>query len=488
MGLISIRDLKFGYDGSDELLFDGVSVGIDSKWKLALAGRNGRGKTTFFKLLQGQLQHEGVISGVPQLVTFPCNEINLDEEWKIRKELNLMKTDPDIVYRPIETLSGGERTKLMLASLFVDEDNYPLIDEPTNHLDSEGREALASYLASKDGFMIISHDRHFLDMCTDHTLMITKSGVELTSSVFSVWWDNNEKRLAGEENRNEQLRKEMSKIESAMKLNESWSSKAERSKNRAHASHKVQEDHFRRAYEGKKASKLMSLAKNLQNRNERKMEETKGLLKDLEKSEQLKISGSTHHNKTPIVIKDLVLKRCGLEVTTPLSLTVEQGDKIRIEGPNGCGKSTLLKYIAGEEKDEITGVGDVYIAPGLKLSFVSQDTERLQGKVNDIAAARGCDKTQLSTILVKMGLSKDLLYSDISTFSLGQKKFVAIALSLCEKADIFIWDEPLNFMDIYLREEIKRLVKNSDITLLFVEHDEAFSQEVADRSVVLPRF
>ena len=87
-----------------------------------------------------------------------------------------------------------------------------------------------------------------------------------------------------------------------------------------------------------------------------------------------------------------------------------------------------------------------------------------------------------------MGLDKDLLYSDISTFSLGQKKFVATALSLCEKADIYIWDEPLNFIDIYLREEIKRLVTESDITLLFVEHDQAFGEAVADEEVILPLF
>lgn len=488
MALINIRDLRFGYDGSDTLLFDGVSVGIDTEWKLALCGRNGRGKTTFFKILQGQLQYEGTITGVPHVVTFPCEDISAGEEWKIRKELNLMNTDPDIVYRPVETLSGGERTKLMLAYLFSDEANYPLIDEPTNHLDQEGREALASYLSSKEGFIVISHDRHFLDMCTDHTLMITKTGVELTASSFSTWWDNNEKRMQSESERNEQLRKEMGRLETAMKKNAAWSSKAESFKNRGNAPSKVQEDHFRRAYEAKKASKLMSLSKNIRSRNEKKLAEKQSLLKDLEREQRLKITGSVHHNKTPIIIKDLMLKRDGFTVAGPLDLTVEQGEKIRIKGPNGCGKSTLLKFLAGQEKDSITGEGDIYMAPGLRISFVSQDTENLKGTIGDIAAERGCDKTRFSTILVKMGLDKDLLYSDISSFSLGQKKFVATALSLCETADIYIWDEPLNFIDVYLREEIRRLVTESDITLLFVEHDQAFGEAVADREVILPLF
>ncbi len=488
MALINIKDLTFGYDGSDTLLFDGVTLGLDTSWKLALCGRNGRGKTTLFRLLQGELDYKGTITGVPHVVTFPVSDISFAEDWKIRKELNLMNADPDIMYRPLETLSGGEKTKLMLAALFSDEDNYPLIDEPTNHLDQEGREALASYLSSKSGFMVISHDRHFLDMCTDHTLMITKTGVELTSSSFSVWWDNNEKKLAGEAERNEQLRREMKSIEVAMKKNAQWAGKAESYKNRANAPSKVQEDHFRRAYEGKKAAKLMSLSKNLQSRNEKKLTEKQGLLKDLEREQRLKITGSVHHNKTPIILKDLVLSRDGIPVTSPISLTVEQGEKIRIKGPNGCGKSTLLKFLSGTDASGITGTGDVYVAPGLTMSFVSQDTEYLRGTVSDIAASHNCDRTRLNTILVKMGLDKELLSSDISTFSLGQKKFVATALSLCETADIYIWDEPLNFIDVYMRKEIERLVKESDITLIFVEHDQAFSEAVATREVILPLF
>ena len=131
---------------------------------------------------------------VPPTVLFPMDELPDCEEWKVRKELNLMGADPDIMWRPMDTLSGGERTKLMLAYLFAGDGIYPLIDEPTNHLDRQGREAVASYLASKEGFILISHDRAFLDRCTDHTLVITKSGVELVGTTFSTWWENNEQR------------------------------------------------------------------------------------------------------------------------------------------------------------------------------------------------------------------------------------------------------------------------------------------------------
>lgn len=484
MPMITIKDLTFGYDGSDELLFKDVSLTLDTTWKLALSGRNGRGKTTFFKLLKGELPYEGVILGVPQVIEFPMDELPEQEEWKVRKELNLMGADPDIIWRPLETLSGGERTKLMLANLFASDGIYPLIDEPTNHLDRQGREAVASYLASKDGFILISHDRDFLDRCTDHTLVITRSGVELVAAKFSTWWDNNEQRQESEKARNEQLRKEIGSIEASMKKNAQWSSKAETYKNRSKAPGKVAEDHFRRAYEAKKASKLMSLSKNLEQRNEKKLQEKQSLLKDLEREQTLKITGSSHHDKTPVILKNVTVSRFGECVASGIDLVVERGKKLSLQGTNGCGKSTLIKYLAGVEDEGITASGDIHIAKGLKISYVGQDTSSLSGSLYDICADRGADRTQFSTILVKMGFTGDMLYRDVSSLSLGQKKFVMLALSLCEQADVYLWDEPLNYIDVYMRKEIERLVKESDVTMLFVEHDRAFAENVADEEYV----
>ena len=228
----------------------------------------------------------------------------------------------------------------------------------------------------------------------------------------------------------------------------------------------------------------MSLSKNLEQRNERKLEEKQSLLKDLERTETLKITGTEHHNRMPVILKDITLKRYGEIVVEGFSLTVERGSKISLQGRNGCGKSTLIKYLAGLGEDEgITAEGDIYIAPGLKISYVGQDTSSLSGTLYDIAAERGADKTIFSTILIKMGFTKEMLYRDVSALSLGQKKFVMIALSLCEHADLYLWDEPLNYIDVYLRQEIERLVKDNNVTMLFVEHDRTFAESVADIEV-----
>ena len=225
----------------------------------------------------------------------------------------------------------------------------------------------------------------------------------------------------------------------------------------------------------------MSQSKNLENRNEKKLQEKQSLLKDLEREQTLKITGSTHHDRTPVILKDVSILRYGEVVSSGIDLTVERGQKISLQGANGCGKSTLIKFLAGVNEDEgITAEGDIHIANGLKISYVGQDTSSLKGSLYDICAGRGADRTQFSTILVKMGFTKDMLYRSAEALSLGQKKFVMLALSLCEKADVYLWDEPLNYIDVYMRKEIERLVRDSDVTMLFVEHDRAFAESVAD--------
>ena len=282
----------------------------------------------------------------------------------------------------------------------------------------------------------------------------------------------------------EQLKKEMGSIEASMKKNAEWSRRAEGDKSRNNPM--GSEDHFRRAFEAKKASKLMSLSKNLENRNERKLAEKESLLKDLEREQTLKITGSTHHDRTPIMLKDVSICRYGEVIASGISLTVERGKKISLQGHNGCGKSTLIKYLAGVGEEEgITLQGDVHVARGLKLSYVGQDTSSLRGCLFDICTARGADRTQFSTILVKMGFTGDMLYRDAAALSLGQKKFVMLALSLCEQADVYLWDEPLNYIDVYMRKEIERLVRDSDVTMLFVEHDRAFAEAASDEEYVI---
>ena len=149
MSQIDVQNLTFGYDGWYTNIFDNVNFRIDTDWKLGLVGRNGRGKTTFLNLLAGRYEYTGKIFSAVKFSYFPfevknnerlaydiVSEICPDaEDWEIICELSRLSVDAEVLYRPFKTLSNGERTKLLLAALFLNEGNFLLIDEPTNHLD-----------------------------------------------------------------------------------------------------------------------------------------------------------------------------------------------------------------------------------------------------------------------------------------------------------------------------------------------------------------
>ena len=246
MALIDVVDLSFAYEGSYDNVFEHVSFQIDTDWKLGFVGRNGRGKTTFLNLLLGNYEYQGRISSNMEFAYFPYEakdkrrmtiEILEEicpgfEQWRIYRELNLLEVAAEVLFRPFETLSHGERTKVMLAVLFAGEDRFLLIDEPTNHLDMEARDKVARYLNSKKGFILVSHDRRFLDACVDHILSINKMDIEVQKGTFSSWYANKEAKDQQEMEQNEKLKKEVRRLSQAARRSGEWSDKVENSKKR----------------------------------------------------------------------------------------------------------------------------------------------------------------------------------------------------------------------------------------------------------------
>ena len=141
MSLIQINNLTFKYDRDYENVFENINLNIDTNWKLGLIGRNGKGKTTFLKLLTGSLKGTGSISKNVEVTYFPyevkndditlniVQEICMAEDWEIIKEINLLNANVEILYRNYSTLSGGEKVKALLSALFLKENNFLLIDE-----------------------------------------------------------------------------------------------------------------------------------------------------------------------------------------------------------------------------------------------------------------------------------------------------------------------------------------------------------------------
>lgn len=241
MSLIQVSHLTFAYDGSYDNVFEDVSFQIDTEWKLGFTGRNGRGKTTFLRLLLGQYEYRGEIAASVQFEYFPCEPKHKDylawdaleelepglERWKLLREMARLELEEDVLYRPFETLSHGEQTKLLLALLFLRENGFPLIDEPTNHLDVHGRAVVSRYLNGKKGFLLVSHDRAFLDGCVDHILSINKSNIEIQKGKFSTWWENKRRQDAYELAENDKLKKEIGRLKETAREKAQWSDTAE---------------------------------------------------------------------------------------------------------------------------------------------------------------------------------------------------------------------------------------------------------------------
>lgn len=233
MSQISVNGLTFCYDGSFDNIFEDVSFSIDTDWKLGFIGRNGKGKTTFLHILMGKYSYIGSVSASVRFEYFPYQlsdeQINMPasefitdikpdcEEWRVIRELSLLSEDADILYRPFRTLSHGERTKVMLAVLFSGENDFLLIDEPTNHLDSNAREIVKEYLASKSGFILVSHNRDLLDHCIDHVLVLNRKSIDVQNGNFSVWWENKQRRDNFAIAENEKHKKEIKKLRQSAK-------------------------------------------------------------------------------------------------------------------------------------------------------------------------------------------------------------------------------------------------------------------------------
>ena len=498
MSNIQIRNLTFGYDLQGINLFEETDVTIDSSWKLGLVGRNGRGKTTFLKLLLGQLPYKGRITYqesfryFPQPIadkkqlTFTVLETMADfEQWQIEKELNLLKVDPDVLWRQFDTLSGGEQTKVLLALLFVDDVHFPLIDEPTNHLDIVGRQQVADYLkAKKQGFIVVSHDRLFIDEVVDHILSIERSQIVLYQGNFSVYEDQKKQRDAYELEQNEKLQKEIERLKQTAREKAAWSKEREGDKY-GKPNQKGSGSIGDTGFIGARAARTMKRSKAIEHRLEGQIEEKEGLLKDIEQTELLRLKFEPTYHKRLIEVNNLQLSYDGRPLFKPITFQLNKGDRLAIIGPNGSGKSSLLAYLLGHFKGKVTG--EIVRPDRLTISLVRQNYEDNKGTLQAFAKEQQLDYQQLLMNLRQLGTDRFVFENRIEDMSMGQRKRVEMAKSLVTPAELFLWDEPLNYLDVFNQEQLEQAIQAENPTMVIIEHDEVFIERVATKKIILEK-
>ncbi len=348
MSIIQVNNLTFGYDGAFNNVFEKVSFHIDTDWKLGLIGRNGKGKTTFLKLLSGQYEYQGTISKKVDLDYFPFEVKNTKQmaieiinemvpnvaDWEIMKELSLLRAEPEILYRKFNLLSGGEQIKILLISLFLKENHFLLIDEPTNHLDHETKNHLMEYLKKKKGFILVSHDRNFLDEIVDHMIAINNTNIEIQKGNFSSWQENKNAQDNFELTQNEKLKKDIGRLEIASKNTANWSDKIEKSKYHTTNSGSSVD----RGYIGHQSAKMMKKSKVMEKRIEKAIEEKSSLLKNIDRNDTLKMVPLEARQEPLIMAKNFQIKYDKKPIFSPISFDINKGDRVAIRGKNGVRK------------------------------------------------------------------------------------------------------------------------------------------------------
>lgn len=283
------------------------------------------------------------------------------ESWELMRELSYLDVDADVLWRPFETLSNGEQTKVLLAALFLNEGHFLLIDEPTNHLDTAAREKVSAYLQKKKGFILVSHDRCFLDGCVDHILSLNRNNIEVQSGNFSSFMRNFEQQQQFELSQNERLKKDIHRLQQSAQRTAVWSDRVEASKIGA----------ADKGFVGHKAAKMMKRSKSTEARQQQAIEQKSALLKNVETADFLKIQPLTYRTDVLASFSDVSVIYDDRPVFQPMSFEIRRRERIFLDGKNGCGKSSLLKLLS-EYAPEHTGT--VTIGSGLVISYVPQDT------------------------------------------------------------------------------------------------------------------
>ncbi|MGL6197345.1 MAG: ribosomal protection-like ABC-F family protein [Lachnospiraceae bacterium] len=502
MAQISLLNMDFAYDGSQESVFENFNISFDTNWRLGLIARNGRGKTTLLKLLAGELKPLKGFVHCPSAITpvvFPpvLKSLTGDttgmviahampelEEWRFLRELSLLSVDNSLVERPFETLSPGEQGKILLAALFSREDAYILLDEPGNHLDVDGKEILTSYLSGKKRFLLVSHERLLLDAVTDHSMALLKSHPEIVAGPYHVWADHRRNVEDFERSENAKLAKEINILEKSAQQTGQWAEKAHRNSRKDDGSGvKFGLKEKNRA----KAMKLDHRAKQTIRQKDRAAAEKGKLLHDIEENEPLKMNPMVFHSDSLIRAADLTLRYDEKILLQKTSFQIKRGERVCLTGQNGAGKSTLLNLISGDTPSaELTIEGSLHVTKGIRISKLPQTSNLPQMKLLEYVNSINPDQSRVLTLLRKMDFPREVFQSEVSDLSSGQKRKLLLALSICDEAHLYLWDEPLNYLDIQSREQIEEVLLTAAPTMIFIEHDAYFCKKLATTYIQLP--
>ena len=508
---IRVEGLVKSFDLEKKIL-DGLTFQVDTGERVGLLGRNGAGKTTLFKILTGELDYDSgtvqIASGrrvglISQLPVYPegytvedvlrtafarmfrmkdemdaltlameqgasddatlrrYGELNArfeglggwDTDTAVNKVANGLRISDEMRTRLFDRLSGGEKTRVNLGRLILEDTDVLLLDEPTNHLDLQATEWLEDYLRNFRGTVVtISHDRYFLDRTVTRIIEIQDGKAEFYSGNYSFYAIEKERRY---QERMKQYLKEQAKIQQLEKAAEQMHLWAFMGNDALHKRAFSMEKRIERMRTTQKPTKARRLEARFQSR------EFKG-------DEVLQIKGVSKSFGGRRLFEDVYLR-------------VEGGERIALLGENGTGKTTLLNMIVGLAGPD---TGMIRLGPSVKAAYLPQ-----------VIHFDHPERSILDTMLYELDITPQSarnrlaayqftgedVFKSVSVLSGGELSRLRLCMLMDESINLLILDEPTNHLDIDSREWLEQAVEDFDGTLLFVSHDRYFINRFATR-------
>lgn len=515
--LASLTNINKFYNGKQVL--SNVSLTIDETDKIGLVGNNGCGKSTLLKILTGSVEpdrfteKDGIIS-LAQKTTIGyleqmgglnsentvidemrsvfepihraierLREIELEIElgdnssadeyqqltsWveandgyntdvKIRMILNGMGFSEEELQRKVSGFSGGEKTRLCISRLLLEEPNLLILDEPTNHLDFKTIMWLEDYLRSYRGaVLIVSHDRYFLDRLCTSICEIERGVLTRYRGNYSAFVRQREENDARREKEYEQQQKQIAQLEDYV-------------------------------------------AKNLVRASTTKMAQSRR--KQLEKMERIErpvhdTKSAKIHFTYAVEPPQEVLKVKGIDISVgdgagrktlvdELSFDVRRGEKVGIIGDNGIGKSTLLRII----QEQLPHKGIVRWNSNIKISYFEQESTNLNRELTVMEELHSrypsMSELEVRSLLAQVSLIGENVFKETGVISGGERAKLCFAIMMQEHGNVLILDEPTNHLDLSSKEAIEEALEEYTGTIIFVSHDRYLLSKIADRLIEL---
>lgn len=228
---------------------------------------------------------------------------------------------------------------------------------------------------------------------------------------------------------------------------------------------------------GHKAAKVMKRSKSTLKRTESAIDEKKSLLRNIDDVAPLTLNYKQPHQDHILLLNDFQVQRNHNILNEPITFDLTKGQRLVLEGPNGFGKTTMIKAILGEKR--LIARGSLSFSRTVKVSYLTQEFETLSGSIEAYAKHHDVELPVLLNMLKKLGFERSAFTEDLSELSMGQKRKVSLARSLCEPANFYIWDEPLNYLDVITRRQIQKLILKVKPTMLLIDHDRDFVDAIA---------